>query len=68
MQYLHAINRRQPSFLPCIGHDYEWHLWETLLGELSQRRDVHPIYPANSSSNAFASWRSRVSNPSVNQL
>jgi hypothetical protein len=26
-----------------------------------------PRYPANSSSNAFASWRSAVSNPSVNQ-
>jgi hypothetical protein len=28
---------------------------------------AHPCYPANSSSNALASWRSAVSKPSVNQ-
>jgi hypothetical protein len=35
---------------------------ETLLGEVDQQR-----YPANSTSNACASWRSAVSKPSVNQ-
>jgi hypothetical protein len=34
MQDLHAIDRRQPSFLPGIGHDYEWYLYETFLGDL----------------------------------
>ena len=33
-QDLHAIDRRQPSFLPGVGHDNEWHLYETFLGDL----------------------------------
>ena len=37
-QDLHAIDRRQPSLLPGVGHDYEWHLHETLLGEVYRRR------------------------------
>ena len=34
----HAINRRQPSFLPGVGHDSGWHLWEALLGEKSRNQ------------------------------
>ena len=40
----------------------------TILGEAYQRRAVTlECYPDSSSSNVFASWRSAVSKPSVNQ-
>ena len=29
---LHAIDQRRPSVLPGVGHDYEWHLYETVVG------------------------------------
>jgi hypothetical protein len=37
MQDLHATDRRQLSFLSGVGHDYEWHLYETFLGGMSLR-------------------------------
>ena len=71
-QDLHALDRRQPSFLPGVGHDYEgtsMRLYETFLGEVDQQRVVaQQVYSPSSSSSALASWRSAVSKPSVNQL
>ena len=43
-----------------------WVLWNVLMARTNCPNVSVGSYAANSSSNAFASFRSRVSNPSVN--
>jgi hypothetical protein len=60
VQNLHAIDHRQPSLLPGVGHDYEWHLYETVVGG---RLQPTPLYCILFVEAEYAQRASRASMP-----